>query len=96
MQLVAEVSIPNSESKMEYLIDREELLRLKEEKLIAPKLYVYIALKLSYTQSNPSVDIESFCESWEISETEFATAIAQLQKKKALQPVARQLQLELF
>jgi hypothetical protein len=110
MQLIGEVSIPNPESEMQYLIDRKELLRLKEMKLIQTTFYVYLAarvageiispaiphLKLTYSHREPSVDIPSFAEQWELTEPELAIALAQLQKKGALQPVARQLKLELF
>lgn len=91
---VAEFSVPTKNG--EYLIDRDELLQLKEKNLISIKLYVYLALKLSYNTSSPSVDIPSFCEQWQLEEAEFATAIAQLHKKKVLQPVHRQLELELL
>ncbi len=60
------------------------------------KFYVYLAIKLSYETSEPSIDIPSFCEQWGLKEEEFSTARAQLQKKKVLQPVARQLTLQLF
>lgn len=43
MELVASVSIPNPPSA-QYLIDREELLRLREAGLIQDKLYVYLTL----------------------------------------------------
>lgn len=96
MELLTEVSIPNQPNTMQYTIDRDELLRLREEKMIPDRFYVYLAIKLSYSSSNPSIDIPSFCEQWDLSEVQLATAIAQLHKKGALQPVARQLQLELF
>ena len=56
MELVASVSIPNPPSAMQYLIDRDELLRLREEKMIPDRFYVYLAIKLSYSSSNPSID----------------------------------------
>ena len=93
---VSEISIPNSNAPMQYVIDREELLRLHEEGLIQSKLFVYLALKLTYSHSEPSVDIPFFCEQWNLKESEFSTVIAQLQKKGVLQPVARQLTLQLF
>lgn len=96
MELVTSVLIPNPPSTMQYTIDRDELLRLREEKMIPDRFYVYLAIKLSYSSSNPSIDIPSFCEQWDLTEVQLATAIAQLHKKGALQPVARQLQLELF
>ncbi len=95
MEVVADVSIPHTKSR-EYLIDRNELIRLREDGLIQSKLYVYLAIKLSYDTSEPSIDIPSFCEQWGLKESEFTTALAQLQKKGALQPVARQLTLQLF
>jgi len=95
MEVVADVSIPLSLPK-EYLINRDELIRLREDGLIQSKLYVYLAIKLSYDTSEPSIDIPSFCERWGLKEEEFSTALAQLQKKKVLQPVARQLTLQLF
>jgi len=95
MEVVASVSIPHTKLR-EYLIDRDELIRLREDGLIQSKLYVYLAIKLSYDTSEPSIDIPSFCEQWELKEEEFSTALAQLQKKKVLQPVARQLTLQLF
>ncbi len=93
---VSEVSIPKSNAPMEYVIDREEFLRLHEEGLIQNKLYVYVAINLSYSHSEPSIDIPSFCEQWDLNEADFSTAITQLQKKGALQPVPRQLTLQLF
>jgi len=64
--------------------------------LIQPKLFVYLAIKLSYDHSEPSIDIPAFCDQWGLKEEELSTALAQLQKKKVLQPVARQLTLQLF
>ena len=49
--------------------------------MIPNRFYVYLAIKLSYSGSNPSIDIPSFCEQWELSEVQLATAIAQLHKK---------------
>jgi len=95
MEVVADVSIPHTKSR-EYLIDHDELIRRREDGLIQSKLYVYLAIKLSYDTSEPSIDIPSFCDQWGLKEEEFSTAIAQLQKKKVLQPVARQLTLQLF
>ena len=95
MEVVANNSTTDSNPR-EYLIDRDELLHLRELGLIQPKLFVYLAIKLSYEHSEPSVDIPLFCQRWELKEEEFSTAIAQLQKKKVLQPVARQLTLPLF
>ncbi len=52
MELVASVSTPNPPSTMQFVIDRDELLRLRDEKMIPDKFYVYLAIKLSYQSSN--------------------------------------------
>ena len=95
MEIIADNSIADSNPK-EYLIDRDELFHLRDSGLIQPKLFVYLAIKLTYDHSEPSIDIPAFCEQWGLKEDEFSTAIAQLQKKKVLQPVARQLTLQLL
>ncbi len=94
IELVADNSITDSKLQ-QYVIDREELLHLRESGMIQPKLFVYLAIKLSYDHLEPSIDISAFCERWGLKESEFSTALAQLQKKKVLQPVARQLTLQL-
>lgn len=119
MQLVANVSIPNNlrefgeesfppKSLVDNLalpLNRLELMRLKEMGIVQGKTYVYFALKLTYSSSTPSIDIESFCDDWQLTESELgganalnraSFANAQLHKKGALAPVNRQLELELF
>ena len=96
VEVVTEISSPDHQPQRQYLIDRDELLRLKSEKLIQDKLFVYLAIKLSYDSSEPSINIPWFCDQWDLKEEVFSTAIAQLHKKGALQPVARQLTLQLF
>jgi len=95
MEIVADNSTADSKQG-EYVIDRDELLHLRSTGLIQPKLFVYLAIKLSYDHLSPSINIPAFCERWGLKEEEFSTALAQLQKKKVLQPVARQLTLQLF
>lgn len=98
MQLIQPitVSIPKSASQMEYRIDREELLRLKECKWLLPWQYVGLAIKISYPETNPIIDIGSFCKAWGVTESELHCAIATLNKKGALQQRAKQLELNLF
>ncbi len=96
-ELITALDTLKNRKLMEYSIDRDELLHLRSEKIIPTQFYVYLALKLSFPeQSNPSIDIEYFCGEWGLSETELASAITQLQKKRALRSMSRQLELELF
>lgn len=96
MQLVANVSIPNDFTNTKVSLDREELMSLQERGIITGKAYVYLALKITYSSSTPSIDIDSFCHDWGLTESELAIALGQLQKKGALAPVHRQLELELY
>lgn len=57
---------------------------------------MYLALKMTYDNLEPSIDIPWFCDYWAMKEEQFSAAIAQLQKKKLLQPVARQLTIQLL
>lgn len=90
------VSLPDNFDSVKFSLDSKELMRLQEMGVITGKAYVYLALKLTYDTLNVSVDIESFCEDWQLTPSELALALAQLQKKGALAPVHHQLELELF
>ncbi|MGL5922864.1 hypothetical protein [Chroococcidiopsis sp.] len=96
MQQLLDVTIPNNLDTAIFRLDRSELMRLQEMGIITGRAYIYLALKLTYSSLNISVDTESFCEDWQITESDLAVAIAQLHKKGALAPVNRQLELELF
>ncbi len=90
------VSIPNDLATAKFSLDRTELMRLQEMGVVTGKAYIYLALKLTYKTLNISVDTESFCEEWQVTESDLTIALGQLQKKGALAPVHRQLELELF
>ncbi len=47
MELIADNSNADSNPR-EYVIDRDELLHLRDSGLIQPKLFVYLAIKLTY------------------------------------------------
>lgn len=51
-------------SQMGYWLDREELLRTRERKLLtSDQNYLLFALQIDYPgKLNPSVDITSFCD----------------------------------
>lgn len=91
-----QVSLFPESKKMQFVIDRDELLNLREMKLISASLYVFLAIKLTYESRHPSIDIPSFCAHWDIEESELQSAIAQLHKKKVLEPQIQQLTLEIF
>lgn len=84
-------------SPPEYVIDQALLLALFERKIINLQAFVFFAIKIEFPgESHPEIDIYGFCDKWGITQANFYQAIAQLQKKEALAPIATQLQLSLF
>jgi hypothetical protein len=64
------------------IIDRDELIGLKQDGLASLRLYVYMALRIDgVTASMQDVDVEAFCKKWAIQREDFITAIAALSKK---------------
>jgi hypothetical protein len=64
------------------LIDKEELVGLKQDGLASLRLYVYMALRIDgVTDSMQAVDIQDFCKAWAIQPEDFMSAIASLSKK---------------
>lgn len=55
MEIIADNSTASPAPQRQYNIDREELLRLREDKLIQDKTFVYIAIKLSYDCSDSTL-----------------------------------------
>lgn len=81
----------------EYVIDQQLLLTLFDRKIINLQAFVFFAIKIEFPgESHPEIDIYGFCDKWGITQASFYQAIAQLQKKEALAPIATQLQLSLF
>ena len=72
------------------LLDREELTRLLEAKILSKWQYIYFALLVDYGSSSFSVHIETFCSRWKITEADFYGAIAQIAKKNQMAPTAKQ------
>jgi len=79
-----------------YSLDRQKLLQFKRSKIVDKVFYVYMAILLTFESLDVDIDVEDFCDEWEISESEFASAVATLQKKKALTSNTGTVQLELF
>lgn len=84
----------NKRGQMEYRIDCDELMHLREIKVINTQAFVFMALTMTYSQLSATVDIEDFCEMWILTESELISAIAALQKKGVLRPRSRQLEIE--
>jgi len=55
---------------MSYSLDREELLRIRDLKLLtSDRDYIFFALQIDYSgKLNPTIDVNAFCERWGLNE----------------------------
>lgn len=68
------------------ILDRDELMALKAEKLLPLKTYVYLAFLIDKANVKAKVvQTQAFCAKWGISKQDFLIAIAQLEKKGLIQ-----------
>ncbi len=80
-----------------YVLDREELLRIRSFKLLtSDRDYVFFALQIDFPgKLNPSVNVEAFCQRWELSDGNLYKALGELRNKGLVVAIANQLELEL-
>lgn len=86
-------STPESPS---YLLDREELLRIRQMKLLTSNRdYLFFALQIDYPgKLNPTIEVDSFCDRWELSDGNFYQALGELRKKGIVVSIANRLDLQ--
>jgi hypothetical protein len=79
-----------------YSLDRQELLRIRQLKLLtSDRDYVFFALQIDFPgRLNPTLDIASFCERWEISDGNLYKALGDLRNKGIVVSIASQLSLQ--
>lgn len=79
-----------------YLLDREELIRIRSLKLLtSDRDYVFFALQIDFPgKLNPSVDVEAFCKRWELSDGNLYKALGELRNKGIVVSIGSQLNLE--
>jgi hypothetical protein len=79
-----------------YPIDREELLRIREMKLLtSDRDYLFFALQIDYSgKLNPTIDVGFFCDRWELSDGSFYKALGELRKKGIVMSIASRLDLQ--
>ncbi|PSB14765.1 hypothetical protein C7B61_20775 [filamentous cyanobacterium CCP1] len=79
-----------------YLIDRDELLRIRAMKLLtSDRDYLFFALQIDYPgKLNPTVDVSSFCERWDLSDGNFYKALGELRNKGIVVSIANRLDLQ--
>ncbi len=87
-----ESSSPNG-----YLLDREELLRVRSLKLLtSDRDYIFFALQNdSPGKLAPAINVADFCDRWEISDGDLYKALGDLRKKGIVVSISSQLNLQL-
>ncbi|MBD3886414.1 hypothetical protein IFO70_38350 [Phormidium tenue FACHB-886] len=80
-----------------YSLNREELLRIRELKLLtSDRDYMFFALQLDYPgKLNPRIDVNSFCDRWELDEGDLYKALGELRKKGVVVSIASQIDLQI-
>lgn len=88
---------PNSTSDAHYLLDRDELLRVRGLRLLTSvRDYVFFALQVDYPgKLNPAIDVVAFCDRWELDEGDLYKALGELRKKGIVVSISSQLNLQL-
>lgn len=86
----------STQESFSYLLDRSELLRIREMKLMtSDRDYLFFALQLDYpSKMNPTIEVDSFCDRWELSDGDFYKALGELRKKGILVSIATRLDLQ--
>ncbi|MBD3886185.1 hypothetical protein IFO70_31310 [Phormidium tenue FACHB-886] len=80
-----------------YSLNREELLRIRDLKLLtSDRDYMFFALQLDYPgKLNPRIDVNSFCDRWELDEGDLYKALGELRKKGVVVSIASQIDLQI-
>lgn len=81
----------------EYILDRDELLQIRQRKLLtSDRDYLYFALQIDYPgKLNPTINVESFCERWELSSGSFYKALGDLRNKGVVEAIFSELSLQM-
>lgn len=84
-------------SDVAYLLDRDELLRIRDLKLLTSgRDYVFFALQIDYPDKlNPAIDVIAFCERWDLDEGDLYKSLGELRKKGIVVSISSQLNLQL-
>lgn len=80
-----------------YMLDREELLRIRDLKLLtSDRDYVFFALQLDFPgKLNPNIDVNAFCDRWVLDEGDLYKALGDLRKKGVVVSIANRISLQI-
>ena len=80
-----------------YLLDRDEFLQVCSRKLLtSDRDYLYPTLQIDYpSKLNPMIDVQSFCDRWELSHGDFYKALGKLRNKGVVEAISNELSLQM-
>lgn len=80
-----------------YELTREELYRIRSLKLLTnDRDYLYFALQIDYpSKLNPTIEVDAFCERWEMTIGNFYRAVGELKNKGIVLSLSSQLDLQM-
>lgn len=72
-------------------------MRIRDRKLLSSdRDYLYFALQIDYPgKRNPQIDVDSFCDRWNLSAGDFYKALGDLKNKGIVEAISNQLNLQL-
>lgn len=85
------------QTQVGYWLDREELMKIRDRKLLSSdRDYLYFALQIDYPgKLNPQIDVDTFCDRWNLSAGDFYKALGDLKNKGIVEAISNQLNLHL-
>lgn len=80
-----------------YSLDRAELFRIRSLKLLtSDRDYIFFALQLDFPgKLNPKIDVNAFCDRWELDEGDLYKGLGDLRKKGVVVSIASQINLQI-
>lgn len=81
-----------------FVLDRDEILFLRDSKILSKRGYIYLALRSDYDdpEATVSLNIVDFCDRWQITQYDLMQAMAILGKKGVVQVRAGSLQIRVL
>ena len=66
-------------------IEREELIFLRESKVLSQRGYIYLALRADFSDEQQKINIRDFCTRWQITQYDLMNTLSILGKKGFVQ-----------
>lgn len=79
-----------------YVLDKDELYRLRQLKLLRDLDYVFFALQIDFPgKLRPKINVTEFCKRWELNIGNFYKALGELKNKGIIIEIGDQIDLQM-